>query len=109
TIDGVKESLTATLEKDFIASYYPSEEKDVRISIAWEELSLPITKGQKVGEVIVFNECGFEIKKEAIFAANAIKKPLSKVLIVGAILLFLSFALIYYLRAKASYASGRGK
>lgn len=94
SLEGAKEPLVAFLETDFIAHYYPSEEADVRISIAWESLSLPIKKGQKVGEVIVFNEKGIKIQSAPIFATKEIKKSFFPTLI---LLLIAAFSLWWFI------------
>lgn len=52
--EGAKIPLTAKLSQDVILAYYPSEEPEsVRAFIHWNDLSLPIKKGEIVGELRV--------------------------------------------------------
>jgi D-alanyl-D-alanine carboxypeptidase (penicillin-binding protein 5/6) len=51
TIVGGKTPLVAALQEELGISYFPSEKPEIKAFIHWEALSLPIGKGQKVGEV----------------------------------------------------------
>ncbi len=52
--EGAKSPLIAELSQDMILTYYPSEEPEsVRAFIHWNDLSLPIKKGEVVGELRV--------------------------------------------------------
>jgi D-alanyl-D-alanine carboxypeptidase (penicillin-binding protein 5/6) len=61
---------TYTLQ-DLSFEYYPAEEPIVKCFLQWDrELSLPITKDQHVGELVLLDSDGRVLKKESLYAAE---------------------------------------
>lgn len=75
-IKEAKMPLSAILKQDVTVSYYPSEEPAIKTEVMWYKLSLPIKKGDKVGELVV--RSGHNVLlHSAIYAKEAVKKKLS--------------------------------
>ena len=72
-IPGAKVELTASLDRDLILSFFPSEEPNVRAFVYWETPRLPIKKGQAVGEVRILNEKGELVAQGRLFAKTEVK------------------------------------
>jgi D-alanyl-D-alanine carboxypeptidase (penicillin-binding protein 5/6) len=72
-ISGAKSDLVAALERDLQISYFPAEEPNCRAFVFWENLSLPIRKGQLVGEVRIATEKGEIIGRGELFAKAEVK------------------------------------
>lgn len=70
---GAKNRLKAALSEDLSISYYPSEEPVPRAFIHWGNLSLPISKGQKVGELHLVDERGNFLQKQDLCAEEDLK------------------------------------
>ncbi len=51
-----KRSVVAIISEDFLLKYYPSEEEEVVARLDWDELSLPIEKGKKVGTLSLYTK-----------------------------------------------------
>ena len=73
SIPGAKHDLRAALTKDLCISYYPAEEPSVRAFIHWDLPSLPIAKGQKVGEIRVMDQREMLVLKEDLVAKEAVQ------------------------------------
>jgi D-alanyl-D-alanine carboxypeptidase (penicillin-binding protein 5/6) len=73
-IKGAASLLTAELQDDVVISYYPSEKKDFKFFIHWQNFLLPIQKGQKVGELWVVTEDEEVLTKAFLFAQEKIEK-----------------------------------
>lgn len=52
-LPGAKKPVTAILTQDFFLTCYPAEETEIRAFVHWDALTLPIQKGQKIGEIRV--------------------------------------------------------
>lgn len=76
-IMGAKSSLSASLRKDLNLEYYPSEEpENLKAYLVWDDLSLPIKKGQRVGEINIL-ENGKDVLLQGILVAdNDVNKTL---------------------------------
>lgn len=72
-INGVKGLVKATLKDDLFHSYYPSEKKNLKAFIHWDELKLPIKKGQQVGLVKILDENEKVVQTERLLSQNDIK------------------------------------
>lgn len=72
-IEGCKEPLKAILKEPLTLCYYPSEEPDCKAFVAWKKKSLPIQKGELVGEVRLVNEEGLLLKKADLFAKEKLE------------------------------------
>ncbi|MGM0440084.1 MAG: D-alanyl-D-alanine carboxypeptidase family protein [Chlamydiota bacterium] len=58
--------------KDLDYYYYPAEEPQLEAAMQWKKLQLPITKGQKVGDVYLRDEHGKILDVVELFASNSI-------------------------------------
>ncbi len=72
-IDGASKALQAMLEEPLIVQYYPAEEPELTAKLLWNDLSLPIVKGQVVGEIALETPQGTVYKSVSIFASNTVK------------------------------------
>lgn len=79
-IEDGKELLIASLPKDFVFEYYPSEETGYKAFIKWNDFTLPLEKGTMVGELQLKSENGTILQKESLYAENEVhKKFFSKI------------------------------
>jgi D-alanyl-D-alanine carboxypeptidase (penicillin-binding protein 5/6) len=72
-IVGSKKPLEAELLDDLSICYYPSEEPIPRAFIHWEVPSLPIRKGQRVGEIHLLDERGVCLERKILCAKEEVK------------------------------------
>jgi len=56
--------------KEVKIQYYPSEEPKIKSFLSWDLLELPITRGQRVGEIIIQNESTHSREVVTLFAEN---------------------------------------
>ncbi len=75
-VDGAKEIVKAVLAEDLVVSFYPSEEKKFYSQIQWKKLSLPIEKGEFVGEVMIFDDREILERSMPLFAQKAVEPTL---------------------------------
>lgn len=67
--------LETNLEADLTISYYPAEEPSYKSYLHWDNISPPILKGQRVGEIKVVQEnSGNVIASTPLFAKNEVKE-----------------------------------
>jgi len=57
-------------------SYYPSEEPKLKLMVYWDDLDLPVSKGERVGEFQVQRDDGYVFQKVPLYAQNDVKKRL---------------------------------
>lgn len=67
-LPGSTSSLTTYLQSDVTIEYYPAEEPQLKCMLYWDELSLPITKDQRVGELRLQTPEGRVVKVVPLFA-----------------------------------------
>jgi len=79
-VTGAKTSLQAALGADLTISFYPAEDPFCKAFIQWDQVPLPIKKGQKVGEVRICNEAGILLRKGDLLAKEEAKGSLLFVL-----------------------------
>lgn len=73
-IIGAKLPLKASLRKELGISFFPSEEPQCKAALHWNTESLPIHKGQKVGEIHILDEVsGALLQKEDLVASLDVK------------------------------------
>ena len=65
--------LTTYLAEDIRLSYYPAEEPRVKGLIFWDSLTLPIAKGEKVGEFRLVGENNEALVSAPLYAGNLVK------------------------------------
>jgi D-alanyl-D-alanine carboxypeptidase (penicillin-binding protein 5/6) len=73
-VRGAKRDLVAYLKEDVIFEYYPSDEVNIKAFIKWEEFSLPIERGSKVGYLSLINENKEVVATAAIYARDEVRK-----------------------------------
>lgn len=73
TVSGSKTPLKATLAKPLSIDYFPAEEPECTALVHWSSESLPIRKGQKVGEVHIQDKNGFLLQKGDLIALAEVK------------------------------------
>lgn len=108
-VKGAKGLLKASLEEDLVVHYFPSEEEELKPSLHWYDLKLPVKKGERVGE-IQLKEDKKLIKTIYLYAMEDLN-PLSKVFfwIIGLGFLFLVGGLALFKVAKVSLAKKQVK
>lgn len=72
-VPGSKSPLKATLSKPLTIEYYPAEEPQCKAALHWDVPSLPIRKGQKVGEVYIQDERDHLLHKGDLVASEEVK------------------------------------
>lgn len=60
--------------KEVKIQYYPSEEPKIRSFLSWDVVEFPITKGQRVGEIIIQNESTKSREVVPLFAENDVSR-----------------------------------
>lgn len=60
-LEGAQQAVTTFLTQKISLSYYPAEEPLLKCQLVWDAVQLPIEKGQRVGELRLYNE-----KKEVV-------------------------------------------
>lgn len=80
TILGAKSSLVGVLESDVSLSYFPSEEPSCKAFVHWENLSLPVRKGQKVGFVKITDLNGNVLQTSDLFSKEEVKPTFGHIL-----------------------------
>ena len=100
SIPGGSSTLTTYTQEPAIVSYYPSEEPEIRCQLAWQNVSLPIKKGEQVGELLLLADNTL-IQKHSLFATSGVEMTwmyslthnfsFTTLLIIGAVLLFVFF------------------
>lgn len=70
-----KKPIYADLKNDVNVEYYPSEEVPLEGVIAWKSLSLPISQGDVIGEILVREKQSQSILQKApLFASQSVDK-----------------------------------
>lgn len=72
-IDGAKAPLQAYLLEDIILKYYSSEEPEFKTKLIWQISALPISLGQKVGEIQVITPKGRVLSSAPVFAVKNVE------------------------------------
>lgn len=62
--------LQASLSRDMVLDYYPSEEPSIKTSIIWQPLELPVRMGQKVAEIHLLSSTGREMASAPLYALS---------------------------------------
>jgi D-alanyl-D-alanine carboxypeptidase (penicillin-binding protein 5/6) len=70
---GAKTALAATLASNLEISFYPAEEPEVKAYVHWDSVSLPIRKGQRVGEIRALDSAGRILASSELFARTEVK------------------------------------
>jgi serine-type D-Ala-D-Ala carboxypeptidase (penicillin-binding protein 5/6) len=70
SLKGASKKIKTHLKKDVVFEYYPSEEPKLKCLLKWEEVSLPVQKGQCVGALVFENDEGITLRSEPLFASE---------------------------------------
>lgn len=73
-IEGGTKVLKANLKEDLNVDIYPSEKTPLKALVLWDNVKLPIKKGQKVASIAVQTKDNEIIKKQDIYATHNLKK-----------------------------------
>ena len=72
-IEGAKNALQAILASEAAVEYFPSEEPQLTAKIYWNSFSLPIAKGQRVGEIRIMDQKELLVQTAPLFAQKEVK------------------------------------
>ncbi len=75
--EGSKTPMKASLESELAIEFYPAEEPSCKAFVYWEMLQLPISKGQKVGEVRILDGNGLLLGKKSLIAQEKVEGTLT--------------------------------
>jgi serine-type D-Ala-D-Ala carboxypeptidase (penicillin-binding protein 5/6) len=109
--EGARDSIQTYLQEDLKISYYPAEEPSYKSYLQWDRITLPIDKGQQVGELkIVQNDSGNTLATIPLFTQNDVKETwqywISHHLTFGyamlALAVLVSFLLLWQWRSRPS-------
>lgn len=74
TLPEASSVIKGEVHEDVALEYYPAEELPVRCLICWDKnLKLPISKGQRVGDVAIVTKEGKAIKKTPLYARRDVE------------------------------------
>lgn len=73
-IQGSSKSIPVYIQNDVLTSYYPTEIPEVNYSLLWNQVSLPIKKGDPLGTLSFKDSAGNVLAMESIFAAQDVEK-----------------------------------
>jgi serine-type D-Ala-D-Ala carboxypeptidase (penicillin-binding protein 5/6) len=90
-VDQATMPIRAVLKNDLAYEYFPSEESKIKAFLQWDEFSLPIKKGDKIGEIRVIDEYNQHVTTSDIYSENdvdlkllyKVKKIFSKLLMLS--------------------------
>jgi len=74
TPHGGNRPLRTLVKKDVMLEYYPAEEPNISAEVHWQQLELPISQGQYVGDINIVADDSKIIEIVPLFAANDVKK-----------------------------------
>ena len=98
-------ALKTYVDREEIIEFYPSQKPEFKAVLGWDDLTLPITKGQKVGVVGIQVSNEKEPRYVELFAANDVseaswfKKSWGKIL---AVIIVIFFTVVFIIRRKMS-------
>ncbi len=72
SLEGAKRALTASVAQPLVISFYPAETPKVKGFVYWDELSLPIRAGQRVGEIRIVDERGESLGRQELLAREPV-------------------------------------
>jgi len=75
-LNGARALVYSSLKEDLKIQYYPSEEPNLKAFIHWDDLTLPINRDQKVGELQLLDEDENIVAASELYAKETIKSTL---------------------------------
>lgn len=70
-LDGSKKPIESYTTEDVVLEYYPAEEPDYKTVVVWDPLSLPVSKGQRIGELRLQTPQGDILQRVELHAQNS--------------------------------------
>ncbi|MGK5595235.1 MAG: D-alanyl-D-alanine carboxypeptidase family protein [Parachlamydiaceae bacterium] len=67
-LDGANKPIKTYSTESAAVTYYPAEEPKIKAYLRWEKRELPVKKGERVGELILSDDLGTEIKSLALYS-----------------------------------------
>ncbi len=80
-IEDASSNLEAALKEDIYWDSYLSEEVKVKAFVYWDSISLPLAKGEKVGEIRLVDEEGRLLSKTPLYAIQDVKRTFMSLLL----------------------------
>ncbi|MES2272964.1 MAG: D-alanyl-D-alanine carboxypeptidase family protein [Chlamydiota bacterium] len=72
-IPGAKSALKGAIEGELALEFYPSEEPVCKAFVHWDDTSLPIRKGERVGELRILDSSGALLQVQELRALDEVK------------------------------------
>lgn len=69
-----KRASFAYIKEDLLYEYFPSEKREVRAFISWKEFSLPIKKGDKVGDISIISDEKEVLASASLYSVSSMEK-----------------------------------
>lgn len=77
------QKVQATVPEPVLLRFYPAEEQALFAKVEWDELSLPIEAGQKIGALYLQNEQGHTLAKTSLTATRSVSPSVLEQLLLG--------------------------
>lgn len=72
-LEGAEKPIKTYVNESAILTYYPAEEPKIKAYLKWDIQSLPVSKGEKIGELILADGENTVYKKIPLFAEESVK------------------------------------
>jgi D-alanyl-D-alanine carboxypeptidase (penicillin-binding protein 5/6) len=72
SLEGAKLPLIGVVASAIVISFYPAETPKLKGFVHWDQLSLPIHQGQRVGVIKVIDELGLELASQELLAQDRV-------------------------------------
>src|SRR5690606_21928305 len=69
-LEGAGNILKTYLKNEVAINYYPSEQPCIKCFIHWDQVALPVRKGQQVGTMLINDNEGRSLVEEPLFALS---------------------------------------
>jgi D-alanyl-D-alanine carboxypeptidase (penicillin-binding protein 5/6) len=73
---GADRALQGSVSQNLVVTYYPSEEPEIKAYLAWDAVTLPVQKGQRVGELRAVDGRGVVVRVAPVTAAQDVSPTL---------------------------------
>lgn len=74
TLEGAEKPIPTTAQENMKIAYYPAEEPVIKAYLVWDDIKLPVKKGQRVGEIQLKSDRDEIFKKVTLFADEDVGK-----------------------------------
>ena len=72
-LEGAAKPIKTYISENALIEYYPAEEPKIKCLLSWDSLTLPIAKGQRVGELTIKDGKGSVMQKVSLSAEEPIQ------------------------------------